>query len=228
MSLFFNSSVQTSMVKRRNFIPIETFDDLFDRNLPAMFVGFDCESLVRLIPKRNIRDKILENSEFMHEKSDISELDNQVMKLRSKFAIIAKREELSMLFHLECSSIGRKTLSRKDVYLSSKSVLTTIGSTYLSKHTPSSVLKTFTKVAYGSFEMKLFYDSISLKLARHMIEQTDVKCANEEMIDGQASFSSLDLIFFANLFHLYSLGMLIAFSIFIMEVFKPLIRFIIF
>lgn len=220
INLFFNLSIQTNMVKKKDFAPVETFDDMLNQNLSPMFAAYDCESLIRLIPQRTMRERILRKSISLPEKPDPLSFEREIMRLKSKFCLVVKREELSMLLHLGCSLKGTKLLRRKYIYSSSKPILTQIASNYLSKHTPSSVLKTFTETAYDAFEMKIFYEPVSPRLAKLFVRETDVKCANEEAIYKQASFSSLDMTFFTYSFCLYSIGLLIALSIFVMEFLK--------
>lgn len=205
MNLFFTSSVQTTMVKIRNFRQVDTLEDVLDRNLSSAFVAYDCESLVRLISNDEMRERLLWKSESFYEDPDPTRLFGKVRRLKSKFCMIAKKQELSMLLHLSCSPIGNKFLTRRDIYSSPKSILSTIGSNYLSQKTPSDIGRIFNHVAYNSYEMKLFREPISPRLAHSLVGETNVKCANDEANIEQAYFSSLRMDYFSILLYMYSI-----------------------
>lgn len=203
ISVFFSSSVQTSVIKKESSTKVNTFDDILTSNFSIGFIAYDCESLMRLIPNNHMRDKIMSKSEPLYDDPNTPRIFRKFRSLRSKYCFVTKKAELEMLLYLGCSAPRDGTLTRNEIYFSNRPVLSGLGLNFLSKKTSLEIRNTLVRIAYNAFEMRLNSEPVSPKLARAVVGITNVKCANEILTVDRADYSPLNSNFFSTVFHLF-------------------------
>lgn len=205
LHLFFTSSVQTNMVKNKDFIRVETLEELAERSGSLAFGGIDCQFLVASIRDDDLKRKLLSKANGVYDNEHIFEVMDNVNRTKSDGCLIDKKDVFAMLFHISCSSVGNQIVSRKDTYTSKKPALTAIGLNFISTNLPPKSRKLFRFGAYAGFEMSLIHEIASPRLARGLVGETKQSCAEEPLIVEQALFSPLKYNFFTSVFILYSL-----------------------
>lgn len=128
-------------------------------------------------------------------------------KTRPWGSLIAEKNVFKMLFYFSCSSVGNPIISKKQTYMSQKSLLSSVGLNFLSHKLSEKGREVFQIGVYASFEMRLAQEMTSPRFPRGLIGETKLACAEEARAFEQKSSISLGFKFFnsINIFYLWSL-----------------------
>lgn len=225
--LVFTSSIKTNMVKKGDFLKINCLQMLIERNFSIAFAEEDCQFLASQIQDIDLRRKLLSKQSDLYASSDVMGTVKNFNKTRPRGSLIGKREAFNLLFYFSCSSVGNQIISRKETFMSSKPVMSSIGLNFLSATLHQESRKIFQRGAYGSFEMKLGQEVTSPRFVGNLIGGTKLSCAEETLATEQIFFTSLRTQFFTSIKTLFVLSLPLSVVIFFAEMrlklFKTLI-----